>query len=230
MIAITAAITLASCRADIEETDEQAHRHNLASEASAETVVHETDAVVGPDHAFFVYSFMREIASYQGPLGLDRDVNLEKMTKLDLHGEAFAFDSNFKDERIEIAADWMVFSADTDHDGVLSLAELSKLKLQAKDLGSYGDDLSLPIKSSQWQLLVGSSDGLTKTDLKDLIVRLGLLIDSAPERKSLVKEWLAYVSKYDLDADGITDYEEQQKLREDRKRQLELISRNAKSS
>lgn len=231
ILIISSSLIFAACRVDNEEV---AHIHSehqhLASEAGTERVVHETDAVVGPDHAFFVYSFMNAIAKLEGDLQLEKDVSLEKITTLDLHSEAFSFDSNFRDERIELAADWILYTADTNQDGGLSLSELSKLKLKASDVGSYGSDLTLPLSSTDWQIVMGNASDLGKSDLKDLIVKLGLQVKDGSDRKSLIKEWLAYVARYDLDADGTTDYEEQQKLREDRRQQLDLIRQSRKAS
>ncbi|NRA66275.1 MAG: hypothetical protein HRU19_17445 [Pseudobacteriovorax sp.] len=188
-----------------------------------EPTVHKTEAVIGPDDAFFIQAFMESLRDLESTAGLAEASKHSEGASLGLSAQPFDYQANFSENRLGLAVDWIFYHGDRDEDSYLDADELEALRLEPGSLGNHGDSIALPTIESDWQDYAGSDDLVSRSELKSLLLGLGLLVKDPPTRGQLISKWLDYVESYDLDADGATDYEEQQQLKQDRKSQIETL-------
>ncbi len=186
-------------------------------------VEHSTEAVVGPDEAFFAAAYLEQLFRFSKD-----NVKPELSLGFALSGEqervsAFEFDANFSDSRLQLMTHTLLALGDSDHDQLLSEQEFLALRLKPEILGSGGESLAHTYSRDLYVQLAAGSAGLGSEEIKGLLRGLGpslkrqaFIKGDKEQRLLLIRAWDKVLKSYDKDQDGTISSAEQRALRQER--------------
>lgn len=194
--------------------------------SSSSDTASDSQAVVGPDDAFFVARFLDQIASFTQSAETLELVDVASLPPLPFQS-AYDFGANLQDRRLELLAKTLLFLGDKDHDEKLSLPELSALQWSPRTLGSLSETKSLNLGRGSLVSLAGDDGLWDRGEIKFLIRNIAHLLQKSfalsSERDACLREWRLLLKSFDRDTDGQLSWEEQQELRAERAKLLENL-------
>lgn len=235
LLGITFGWLLGACQAAEDSASHaHSHSHSHSHESSssisgpsarekAGTEEHSSEAIVGPDEAFFAAQFLEQFFRYS------KDNSKPELNpNLSLAGSeervsAFAFEANFSDSRLQIMAQALLNLGDKDGDGSLSEAEFLGMRLRPEIFGVAGDPLAHSYSRELYQQTAGEGAALGIEEIKNLLRSVGPSLKAYANQKGdkeqrllLIRAWDKVLKSFDRDQDGSISSTEQKALRQER--------------
>lgn len=188
---------------------------------------HSSEAVVGPDEAFFAAQYLEQFFRYSKE---HKKPDLSSKLSLASTNErvsAFDFDANFLESRLQLMAQALLRLGDQDQDEALSEAEFQALQLKPEIFGVGGESLGHSYSREVFLQIAGEGGNLGIEEIKSLLRSLGPSLKAFVQQKSdkeqrllIIRAWDKVLKAYDKDQDGSISSAEQRALRQERSRIL----------
>lgn len=199
-----------------------------APQTPSAKVEHSSEAVIGPDDAFFSAVYLEQM--FRSSKNEARpELNPTLALTASQQAGAFDFAANFSEARLSLMAKALLLLGDSDKDESLSESEFLALRLDLSVFGAGSEVIAHKYGHELYQQAVGENAGLDEETLKGLLRGVAPLIKATIEQKTaseqrlqILKAWEKILSEFDSDKNGSLSFVEQ---KEARKARAEIMAR-----
>jgi hypothetical protein len=210
--------TLLACQGQQKPSELQS-----AQGAEGEEATHSTEALIGPDEAFFAQTYLQELFRFSHE---NAEPKLDTVGQLSLQQKpesAFDYVANFSESRLDLMVRGLFANGDIDQDKLLNEDEFAGLRLDPGLYGAQGEPLSHRYSRRVFSDLAGDDGLLSAAELETGLRGLGSSLKAFLDRQTpheqrlaLIRSWRKVLERYDSDRDGDLSLGEQRQLRSER--------------